>query len=211
MNGIKIDRIVRSRRRTIALAISPDATLTVRAPFGVSLDFIRKLVSEKEAWIEKRKTRILKNGEPPKPKEFINGEEFYYLGVVQKLQFENRKGLGLQARREKVIGWFKKQALLRITERAEFFANQTGWKFSKISISQAESRWGSCSAKNAIRFSWKLIMAPLEVIDYVVVHELAHIPEKNHSARFWAKVSSVIPDWKIRRKWLRDNGNKFRV
>ena len=155
--------------------------------------------------------QILKNGIPPKAKEFVNGEEFFYMGKIHRLEFENRKGLGLRDRREKVIKWYKGQAFQKITERANYFSNLTGWKFKSIRITKAESRWGSCSPKGSINFSWKLIMTPLDVIDYVIVHELAHIPEKNHSYRFWNKVSSVLPDYKERRKWLRENSAKFKV
>lgn len=211
MNEIKIDRLIRSGRRSLALIISPDATLTVRAPFMTTLGYIKKFVFKKRAWINKKQMQAQKNGVPPKAKEFINGEEFLYLGEIHKLQFENRKGLGLKDRREKVIKWYKRQALQKITERANYFSNLTGWKFRSIRITKAESRWGSCGRKGSINFSWKLIMAPLDVVDYVVVHELAHIPERNHSARFWSKVSMVVPDYKEKRKWLRENRGKFKV
>lgn len=211
MNEIKINKLIRSRRRTITLAICPDATLTVRAPLLTPLSYIQKLVFEKRAWINKKQMQIMKNGGPSKPKEFVDGEEFLYLGKIHKLKFANRKGLGLRDRKEKMIAWYKRQALQKITERANFYSRITGWEFKSISITKAERRWGSCGPKGSINFSWKLIMAPLEVVDYVVVHELAHIPERNHSKRFWAKVASIIPDYKERRKWLRDNIGKFNV
>lgn len=183
MNEVKIDRIVRSRRRTISLIISPDATLTVRAPLMTTLEYIKKLVFKKRSWINKKQMQILKNGGPlktePIPKE--------------------------------VIERHKKQALQTISARADFFSRVTGWKFKSIKVTKAESRWGSCGPNGSINFSWKLIMAPLNIIDYVVVHELAHITERNHSARFWDKVSAALPDYKERRKWLRENGAKLRI
>lgn len=211
MNEIKIDKIIRSRRRSISLMISPDASLVVRAPFLTPLFYINKLVFEKRDWINKKQMQIIKNGGPPKPKNFVNGEEFLYLGKIHKLKFENRKGLGLKDRRAKVIDWYKLRALQKITERANFYSNLTGWKFASIAITKAETRWGSCGPRGSINFSWKLIMAPLDVIDYVVVHELAHTTERNHSSRFWDKVRAVMPNYKERRKWLKENLAKFKV
>ncbi|MBI5413882.1 M48 family metallopeptidase [Candidatus Peregrinibacteria bacterium] len=211
MNEIKIDKIIRSGRRSISLMISPDATLTVRAPFLTPLFYIKKLVFEKRAWINKKQMQIIKNGGPQKPKEFVTGEEFLYLGEIHKLEFENRKELGLKDRRAKVIEWYKKHALQKITERADYYSRITGWKFKSIAITKAETRWGSCGPSGSINFSWKLIMAPLDVIDYVVVHELAHLLVGNHSARFWDKVRAILPDYKKRRKWLKENLTKFKV
>lgn len=195
-------KIIRSKRRTVALLISPDATLTVRAPFVTTLEYIRKLVFEKRSWINKKQMQILKNGIPPPSKKFVGSEDFFYLGKLYKLNFESRAG---------TIEWYRRQALPKITERARWYSQKTGWEFKSISITKAEKRWGSCSPSGSINFSWKLIMAPPEVVDYVVVHELAHIPERNHSAGFWNKVKSVLPDYKERRKWLRENETKFKV
>ncbi|MFA6521319.1 MAG: SprT family zinc-dependent metalloprotease [Candidatus Gracilibacteria bacterium] len=211
MQEIKIDKIIRSRRRSIALHIAEDATLTVRAPMMTTLGYIKRLVFAKRAWIIKKQTHILKNGGGNKPKEFINDEEFFYLGKIYKLKTENYEGVSLAKRRAKMIEWYQAQALPKITERANFYSEKMGWKFKSISITKAERRWGSCSHNNAIHFSWKLIMAPLDVVDYVVVHELAHIPEKNHSKKFWDKVATILPDYKARRKWLRENGIKFKI
>lgn len=211
MNELKIDRIVQSRRRTIAIHIAPDATLTVRAPLLTPLAYIKKLVAEKKQWIDKKRIQIMKNGGPAQPKEFIDGEEFLYLGKIHKLTFGNYKELGRSDRRAKVIEWYKQQALQTITERAHVYSRVTGWKFKSIKITKAESRWGSCGQRGSINFSWRLIMAPLEVIDYVVVHELAHIEERNHSARFWNKVSAILPDYKDRRRWLCDHSAQLKM
>lgn len=211
MKEIKIDKIIRSRRRSIALHVAEDATLTVRAPMMATLGYIKRLVFAKRAWINKKQTHILKNGGGSKPKEFVNGEEFFYLGKIYKLQTENYEDVSLAVRRAKMIEWYKTQALPRITERANFYSQKTGWEFKSIKVTKAERRWGSCSPNGAIHFSWRLIMAPSDVVDYVVVHELAHIPEKNHSKKFWDKVAKVLPDYKQRRKWLRENGLKFKI
>ena len=107
--------------------------------------------------------------------------------------------------------WYRTQARMVLTERVKFFARKYGFKVGKIRISSARTRWGSCSAKETLSFTWRLVMAPLDVIDYVVVHELCHLRELNHSKAFWARVEKILPDYKKRRRWLKDNGSKLRL
>ncbi len=166
--------IVRSKRRTIALVISPDAALTVRAPRHLALDYIEKLVKEKSAWII-RKTKEIQSRPKVKPKEFVNKEQY------------------------------KKEARQKIEERVAWYAGQMGVQYQSIRISNAEKCLGSCSYKGSLSFSWKLILAPMQVLDYVVAHELAHLIEHNHSPRFWQKVEMIFPEHRQARKWLKDN------
>jgi hypothetical protein len=219
---IKIDKIIRSRRKTITLSVSPDATLTVRAPLWLSLAYIKSLVFKKRFWIDKKKKQVLRRGGMVKNKEFVEGEEFFYLGERYKLRICDSGEIKLLGNlyfpvkylcdaRAKMIQWYKDRAREIILERAGFYSKITGWKFKSISVNGAERRWGSCGANGRINFSFRLAMAPPEVIDYVVTHELAHIPEKNHSARFWAKVGTVLPDYKARRKWLRENERNLKI
>jgi predicted metal-dependent hydrolase len=101
--------------------------------------------------------------------------------------------------------WYRAQAEEVITERVRLFAVRSGLAFQGLRISGAKSRWGSCSSKGTLNFSWRLIMAPLWVVDYVVVHELSHLVEHNHSKRFWAHVARYFPDYTNARRWLREN------
>ncbi|MBU0574542.1 MAG: M48 family metallopeptidase [Candidatus Margulisbacteria bacterium] len=99
--------------------------------------------------------------------------------------------------------WFRNDAREMITERLERYSRQTGIRYNKVKITSAQSRWGSCTSRGNLNFSWRVMTLPLEVVDYVVVHELMHIVEMNHSKRFWSKVAGVLPDYKERRKRLR--------
>jgi len=220
MDELKIDKIIRLRRRTIALVVTSDATVIVRAPMRTSLEYIEKLVFQKRVWVAKKKEQALKNSAPVKPKKFIDGEDFLYLGNNYKLKIADcdKIELGdylyfpkkyLSNARLKMIEWYKQKALEKIIERVNLYSQITGWKFKSISITNAKKRWGSCGPKGSLNFSWRLIMAPLGVLDYVVVHELAHIPEKNHSKRFWDKIKAIFPDYKNQRKWLKDNGRSL--
>ena len=172
---VAIHQIVRSRRRSIALIITDDAKLVVRAPWRVPDEYIIQLVSKKRSWIERK---LVEMADRPKPLSFTPQEKKR----------------------------FKKEALVKIRERCALYAAITGYKPASVKITSAEKRWGSCGPKGTVNFSWRLILKPLPIIDYVVVHELVHLAERNHSRRFWDKVGAILPDYKLRRRWLKENG-----
>ncbi|MDO9303429.1 MAG: M48 family metallopeptidase, partial [Anaerolineales bacterium] len=105
--------------------------------------------------------------------------------------------------------WYKERALEIISERVKQYSQQYNFAPKQVKISSAKTRWGSCSPNGALNFTWRLVMAPLAVIDYVVAHELVHLRVKDHSSKFWKTVESIYPDYKKQRKWLRENGGKL--
>jgi predicted metal-dependent hydrolase len=109
------------------------------------------------------------------------------------------------------LKWYREQALRILTERTLMMANRENFSFHSIRINNAKKQWGSCSRDNKLAYSWRLIMAPLSVIDYVIVHELVHTIHHNHSKRFWQKVSSIVPNHKEYRRWLRQNDHLLRI
>jgi predicted metal-dependent hydrolase len=220
---LKIDKIIRSKRKTIALQVTDDATLIVRAPFDVSEETIKKVVTKHIRWIEKKKNEVLTRDPQFAKKEFVNGEGFLYLGKSYKLYIVNEQDIPLKFNngffllrdyqpmaRQLLISWYKERAYEKISERVKWYALMGGFKYNKISITDAELRWGSCSSKGNLNFSWRLIMAPLMVIDYVVAHELAHLLVKNHSEYFWTIVKMLIPNYEICNDWLKRNGYLLR-
>lgn len=222
--SIKINRIIRSKRKTLALEIAPDASLIVRAPVKVSLEYIQETVFKKRLWIQAKQKEAFRKYRGSVPKEFSNGEEFLYLGERYPLAVVDKGGSAfsfddefillrdyLDRARNMFIQWYKKEAYRLIKERIEFYSVSSGLRFNSFKITSARKRWGSCTSKNNLNFNWRLAMAPLEIIDYVVVHELVHITEKNHSKRFWLKVNALFPAFKKCRKWLRDNGHMMQV
>jgi hypothetical protein len=216
---IPIDHLIHSRRRTIALIVQRDGSLTVRAPLRMPDEQILEFVRSHAGWIQKKQAQVKAAPSFPR-KQFVNGESFLYLGneyplclvAVQKqgLIFTNsrfRMKLTSPARtRGFFIRWYKQQALKVFTERVAHYSLQNGFRFQKIRISSARTRWGSCNPKGSLSFTWRLVLAPLEAIDYVVVHELAHTQIPNHSKNFWARVAEVMPDYKKRLAWLKKNG-----
>jgi len=222
--GINIDKIVRSRRKTIALQITDDAMLIVRAPFDVDEKTIEKVVLKHKEWIERKKKEILSRDPKFSRKEFVNGEGFLYLGRYYRLRivddqdeplkFDNGFYLSkkyLPQAKEIFIKWYKEKAYEKISKRVQFYAQKRGFKFNKINITNAQKRWGSCSFKKNLNFTWRLIMAPLPVIDYVVVHELVHLEEKNHTKSFWNKVKMLLPEYQKHKNWLKKNGYLLRL
>lgn len=211
MNPIKI---IRSKRRSVSLEITPEASLIVRAPFRVSDSCVQKLIQEKMSWIQK-KISVVKNRPQTKEKQLVDGEEFLYLGEKYFLKIAKVKKIELNDQlifpekflpkaKAKINAWYRAEAKEIITDRATLWAKQMGVKFSSIKINSAQKRWGSCSHKNQLNFGWKLILQPLEIVDYVVIHELAHIVHKHHQKTFWQLVAAYCPKYKECRKGLRD-------
>jgi len=220
---IKIDKIIRSKRKTIGLHITDDARLIVRAPLNLPDYAIIKTVLKYENWIKKKKITIEAREQKFVPKNFVNGENFLYLGddyqleIVdnqpESLRFNNKFYLSrnaLPVAREIFIAWYKHMAHLVISERTKLFAEINDLQYNKINITSAQKRWGSCSNNGNLNFTWRLVMAPVPVIDYVVIHELSHLKEKNHQEAFWNRVRTFMPDYKIYNDWLKEKSQFLR-
>ncbi len=220
---IQIDKLIRARRRTIALILERDGSLTVRAPKRATLQDIHGFIHKKENWIERSRRKLRAIITTPR-KEFVDGETFLFLGREyelrlvprqrQTLHFDSGFTLTVSARpRAEALftKWYKTQALTIFTERVTHYANLHGFSPKQVKVTSAKTRWGSCSANGTINFTWRLVMAPLEVIDYVVIHELVHLRIKNHSQKFWQAVELLCSAYKSHRKWLHDHGEKLNL
>lgn len=219
MEKIETGYIMRSRRRTIALVITKDARLEVRAPISAPVSAIESFIAKKNKWIT-RKIAEAAARPKPQPKAYEEGEEFLYLGRAYQLtivsdtdaplRFDDRFYLALSGRTkagELFYGWYRDRAVSVIRERLDLCSALHGIRYDKFNISNARTKWGSCAGGGNLRFSWRLVMAPPEVIDYVVAHELAHIERKDHSRLFWEKVEAIFPRYRQCAKWLKDNGH----
>ena len=217
-----IDRLVRSRRKTISLIIQSDGTLTVRAPLRMSDKHIQEFVHLHMDWILKKQA-LVRSAPPAFKKEFQAGETFLFhgkeyplvVGPGQKstLIFQGDRFVitraGLPKARQAFLRWYREQARQFLTERVSVLARQHGFVYTKIRITSARTRWGSCSSRGTLSFTWRLIMAPPEVIDYVVIHELVHTRVNNHSRLFWQTVALIMPDYKLQVTWLKKNGRNL--
>ena len=216
----------RKRKRTISLQISDKSELVIAAPYFTPIGEINRFVQEKQTWINKTIQRHKEESIRNKAKEYNTGEMFYYLGELFPLEvffepfehagvifWNNRFHLNAQEnkdlRRYYFVSLYKKKAREYINQRIDFYSSELNLRAKSVKITSAEKRWGSCSADDNLSFSFRLIMAPPYIIDYVIVHELMHIKEKNHSAAFWKLIEAVMPEYKIPRRWLKDNNHKF--
>jgi predicted metal-dependent hydrolase len=217
-------QIIRSKRKTLALVVGPDGSVSVRAPLRLPQSVIDAFVRDKSAWIQQKQAearqRSERCGRPQGfPHRFEPGEAFLYLGKLYPLELVARQERALvfdgtfrlkkesQPHAAKLFeAWYKIQARDLFSHRLADLSKQTGLRFTSLRLSSARTRWGSCSSRGTISLNWKLIMAPPEVIDYVIIHELAHVQEKNHSKHYWALVERILPGYRPLRGWLKTNG-----
>lgn len=175
-------KVIRSKRKTISLEITSAGQILVRAPRYMSEEEIQRFVESKSVWLAKHLQK--------------------YEEDTDALQTEGKL---TESEINRLIGLAKQV----IPAKVAYYARLMGVTYGRIAIRKQKSRWGSCSREGNLNFNVLLMLAPPEVLDYVVVHELCHRLEMNHSARFWAQVEKVLPDYKEARKWLKENGNRL--
>lgn len=216
-------QIIHSKRRTFQVEVKRDGSLVVRVPEGSSVEAIQKAIDSKMRWVLKKRAEIYNLDISADSKKFVDGEKFLYMGVVYPLSVDGTDGSQLvfdgkrfvlskehrSNARDVFVSWYRECAQRHISERVQEYSSQYNIPFSKIRITNAERRWGSCNNKGVLRFSWRLAMAPQDVIDYVIVHELVHIKHLNHSRAYWQEVIAIMPDFKERKRWLFRHGNRL--
>ena len=220
MSSSEINEIIRTRRKSIALIVQRDGRLIVRAPLRVSQRSIMDFVQQNASWVEKQRQKMKSLPPARGIHNFSEGEEFLYLGNTFPLLFKMKQCPSLALNTHFILDmekqaqaktlfekWYKTQADSLFSERATHLAKEYNFSYKKLRITSARTRWGSCSSRGSINFSWRLVMAPLDVIDYVIIHELVHTVVPNHSPTFWKRVEQLIPDYKLHRKWLKQNGH----
>ena len=207
-------------RKKVTITVERDRSVVVHAPESIPERVIRDVVESKRQWIyEKRKHAQKYEEQPPPGKELVNGESALYLGRNYQIEiipadsteigFEQRFLIpaGLVGERRTVLRkWYIDRARKKILPRVRSIAANLGVDFTNAKIVDSRFRWGSCTVKNNVNLNWRLIKSPLFVIDYVIVHELAHLIEGNHSPRFWNIVRTHAPRMEKARSWLREHG-----
>jgi len=222
-------RLRRSDRRSVGISIERDGTVVVTAPHQAELVDIEKFISEKKIWIyQKLAQKKSLNREKPK-REFVNGQGFLYLGKSYRLKIvddvEVKSGSSQKAAplrlwhgyfelaeskkadaRNHFISWYRKQIRMQLKERIPRYDKRIGVTVKSIRILDLGHRWASCGGNGNISFNWRSVMAPAWVFDYILVHELIHLIERTHTARFWRVVARVMPDYEEHARWLNENG-----
>jgi predicted metal-dependent hydrolase len=217
-NGETISYLLEHRaRRTVGLKITAEG-LVVHAPKRIFAFQLNQILQDKSGWIlNKLQHRAANQVEKI---EWIDGEHLLYLGQdiqlklvpnkTKKIHFERNELVvhALEANihaacRVSVLMWYKKQAAIDFSRRLEILAAKLGVATPPLTLSNAQSRWGSCNSRGEVRLSWRLLQAPPHIINYVICHELAHLKEMNHSAKFWAVVENLFPHYKAAEKELK--------
>jgi predicted metal-dependent hydrolase len=216
-----------TRARRIRLVVKPDK-IEVVAPIGAREERLHDFVDEKRHWVHRQRERLRRRAAAVPPRSFVSGARILFRGRWLRLWVEmadiERPSLRYAtafhvaiprrtatrtheelARRE-VVGWLKQRALKDAREFALEYEDRLGVAPAGIRLGDQKTRWGSCGRTGVIHLNWRLIAAPKPVYEYVVVHELCHLRERNHGPRFWRLVAEAMPDYRARRRWLRDNG-----
>jgi predicted metal-dependent hydrolase len=212
-------------RNTLAIQVEPIDKVLVLSPKGLSEEIIKEKVKLKAKWILKKLLHFKDMGYIQSKREFVNGEAFMYLGSSYSLQLlldenlykpivklsDGKLNIFAPTKDRTILKnalqkWYKREAKKIIIKRLEFYKPKFSVEPGIIKIKEQKKRWGSCSSKGNIYFNWRAVMAPSPVIDYIIVHEMSHLIHKNHSSKFWKSVEAILPDYKVRKKWLRDYG-----
>lgn len=219
-----VDEIKYSNRKTIAIEVKPGGKVIVRAPKGTHKTAIERFVRQKSGWISQAKARMVKIDPGEVQQQYFDGAKILYRGSFWTLQFVDKvknvltfsteKGFLLQRDRldeaaKLLVNFYREETRQLASTYINHYAPKWGLTTGDVRITSAKTRWGSCSAKNGLNFSYRLAMVPLDAFEYVVVHELAHTRHHNHSPAFWHFLAQMLPDFQGRRLWLKQNGRKL--
>lgn len=213
-----------SNRKTLNISVERDRTVVVRAPNHLSSEKIGELVDLKKDWLKEKLNHVQKYPSVPTPKEFISGESLMYLGKNYQLLVVDEDIQGVEFSQHFKIAksnqeqinqlfkeWYKEQAKTKIVPIVDRYAKNLGVNYNQCKISEMKYRWGSCTPANNIHFNWRIIKSPLYVVNYIVVHELAHLIENNHSPEFWNIVSIQSPNFQKAKTWLKNYGQLLEI
>jgi len=216
--------IVYSNRKTMSIVIERDRSVVVRAPHNTSEEVIAETVKKRRRAILQKINHHQKYPLEAQTKEFVSGESLLYLGKpyqlfvvdesVDGVIFDSKFVIGKQNQtraKQLLHDWYYNSANQIIIPKAVSIAKQIGVSFNKINILDLKYRWGSCTPKDNIHFNWRLIKAPMNVIEYIIVHELTHFLETNHTPEFWNRVRTSLPQYSAAKKWLMNFGHELEI
>lgn len=231
INDKDIDVVVtRKNRKTISIKVSESCEIIMSAPLYIDDEKVKEIIKDKEEWI----AQSLRQMENKRNKNMNFKEGVLYLGIRYTLDIHKVKHRTLKIifdnntfniyipesllekemdvlLKELLTKWYRVQARRVFQERVNYYSSKLKVSPNRIAIKDQKSRWGSCSSKGNINLNYRLIMAPIEIIDYVIVHELCHLVHLNHSKEFWALVKEISPNYLKYKEWLKNNGNMLNL
>ena len=212
------------RKKTVAVTVDPAGGVLLVAPEDFPTSRLDEVARRKAGWIVQRLRGVESNGVPPSPREFVSGESVLYLGRHYRLKVHPGgtgeaklrggwlhvpapAGEGQQDHvRGALVSWLRRHAAERLPERVEMWRPKAGVEMPRVVISDQKRRWGSCDRSGTIRLNWRIIQAPMRLVDYVVVHELVHLRHRGHGRDYWQALGRIMPDYERRREDLRQRG-----
>jgi hypothetical protein len=211
--------LIQTNRKTLSIYVEPDGRVTVRAPIDLDLEKINSIIDVKRPWIYRGIAELEELNRTKANRRFVNGEGFLYLGKSYRLKIGKDLKVPLSLTqgffmldenhthraRQYFVRFYKEKGKDHVAKRVEYFRKRIGIESKPVRIMELKRRWASRS-KTGLNFHWKIMLAPMSIIDYVVVHELAHLKKENHGPDFWEIVEAVLPDYVERKNWLRLNG-----
>lgn len=211
--------LVKSDRKTVSIYVEPNGSVLVRAPNEITTEKINSILQDKRLWIYRSLVEFQELNHSKVQRKIANGEGFLFLGKSYRLKLDtgliNPLSLmqgyfmldenNAKQARNLFVDFYKEQGKNFLPKRVEYYKNKMGVEPEKIVVRELKNRWASRS-KTALNFHWKIMMAPISIIDYVIVHELAHYIKEDHSPGYWEVVESVMPNYAEKKNWLRLNG-----
>ena len=213
-----------SRKKTVAVTVDPGGGVLLVAPEDFPTTRLDEVARRKAGWIVQRLRGVGSNGVPPSPREFVSGESVMYLGRHYRLKVDSGETGEAKLRggwlhvpapagegqrdhvRAALVGWLRRHAAERLPERVEAWRSKAGVAMPRVVIADQQKRWGSCDRSGTIRLNWRIIQAPMRLVDYVVVHELVHLRHRGHGRCYWQDLGRIMPDYERRRQDLRQRG-----
>lgn len=222
--------LIYRKRKTMSIEVETTGEVTVIAPVGTSSDDIVEKVKSRAGWIVSKQYESKFINDTKIKREAVSGESYMYLGRNYSLDIrvdENIDNISVKLFQGKFVvntyikdedlikkameNWYREKTLAKVKERVSYYSSYFNNEVTTVKVKEQKKRWASCTSKNELLFNWRCVMAPVFVLDYIVVHEMCHMEYKNHSKDFWNRVYAVMPDYEVRKSWLKNNGIKMDI
>ena len=222
--------LIYRKRKTMSIEVETTGEVTVIAPVGTSSDDVIEKVKSRAGWIVSKQYESKFINDTKINREAVSGESYMYLGRNYSLDIrvdENIDNISVKLFQGKFVvntyikdedlikkameNWYREKTLAKVKERVSYYSSYFNNEVTTVKVKEQKKRWASCTSKNELLFNWRCVMAPVFVLDYIVVHEMCHMEYKNHSKDFWNRVYAVMPDYEVRKSWLKNNGIKMDI
>lgn len=222
--------LIYRKRKTMSIEVETTGEVTVIAPVGTYTDDVIEKVKSRAGWIVSKQYESKFINDTKIKREAVSGESYMYLGRNYSLDIrvdENIDNISVKLFQGKFVvntyikdenlikkameNWYREKTLAKVKERVSYYSSYFNDEVTTVKVKEQKKRWASCTSKNELLFNWRCVMAPVFVLDYIVVHEMCHMEYKNHSKDFWNRVYAVMPDYEVRKSWLKNNGIKMDI